>query len=384
MKRTIAIAIVVGSLGLFTLFWANEVPKRLNGAALPDFPNYYLGGEKLFDGRPVYGSLEAEVEDRFGVAGYEAYPADPPPTVALLAPLSLLPYDPAWLLLAGISVVIMVAVAYLTAREAGCDAEIGAALASFALLSTSFRFLIVRNHAETFVLLFGYLGWRALRRGREGSTGIWWGLATALKLWPGMWLVGLAGRRSRAGLLGGAAAVVAVGLVSLAVVRWGNFVDFATQVVGASTRWYGALGNYSLLSLGTALVSQWFGWVLLGLGALVIVPLYLRHARSADQLWVGGTAVALLLSPLSWLNYLVLAIPALIIVGVRLDIRQSADRWLLFGLVASLGFWGPVVLAAELPSVLVSFVPTYGLVGLLVVALRRLGDSAPAEAVRVA
>ena len=74
---------------LFAVFFATEAPKSLGGEALPDFPNYYFGGERLFDGRPVYGSLEEEIEERFGVAGYDAYPADPPPTVVLVAPLAI-------------------------------------------------------------------------------------------------------------------------------------------------------------------------------------------------------------------------------------------------------------------------------------------------------
>ncbi len=357
--------------------------KSLESSARPDFPNYYLGGERLFEGRPVYGPLETEVEQRFGVAGYDAYPADPPPTVILVAPLSLLPYDTAWLLLAGLSVVILLTVVYLTARELGFPPELGLVLAGAALITTSFRFLIIRNHVESLVLLLGFLGWRALRRRNSEAAGVWWGLATALKLFPGMWLIGLARRRTRVGMVTGAATVVVVGMASLAVLGWSNVADFATEVVGSSTRWYGALGNYSLLSFGTALSSVTLGWVLTGLGAAVLVPLYVRHAVGPDQVWVAGTAAALLLSPLSWLNYLVLAIPAVIIVGARLDVRVSADRWWLFGLVASLGFWGPVVFGAELPSVIVSFVPTYGLVALFVVALKRLGDRRGAEPAEV-
>ncbi len=163
-----------------------------------------------------------------------------------------------------------------------------------------------------------------------------------------------------------------IGLISLLVIGWGNAVDFVTQVLGASRRWYGTLGNYSLLSFGTALVGTWFGWVLVAVGAVLLVPRYLVGANSPEQVWVAGTAAALLLSPLSWLNYLILAIPALVVLASRLDLRIARDRWLLLLLVASLGFWGPVVLAAELPSVLVSFVPTYGLIGLFVVAMRRL------------
>ena len=368
---------------LFGVFFAREAPKSLDGTALPDFPNYYIGGERLFDGRPVYGSLEAEVEERFGVPGYDAYPADPPPTVMLVAPLSLLPYDTAWLLLAGLSVVILLTVAYFTAREVGFSPEVGVALAGASLLTTSFRFLVARNHIESLVLLLGFLGWRALRRRGPEAAGVWWGLATALKLFPGMWLVGLAGRRNRVGVVTGAGTVVVVGMVSFAVLGWSNVAEFATEVIGSSTRWYGALGNYSLLSLGTALSSPTLGWVLTGIGAAILVPLYVKSAVRPDQIWVAGTAVALLLSPLSWLNYLVLAIPALVIVGSRLDVKVATDRWLLLGLVASLGFWGPVVFAAELPSILVSFVPTYGLVALFVTAIRRFGDHAQLEALEV-
>lgn len=383
MKRWALVAGALGAVVLFGVFFAREAPKSLDGTALPDFPNYYFGGERLFDGRPVYGSLEAEVAEQFGVSGYEAYPADPPPTVVLVAPLSLLPYNAAWLLLAGVSMVILLSITYLTARELGYRPEFGAALAGGALLTTSFRLLVTRNHIESLVLLVGFLGWRALRRGGSKTAGLFWGLATALKLFPGMWLVGLTRRQSRIGVATGAGTVLVAGLLSLAVLGWSNVADFFTVVIGSSTLWYGALGNYSLLSLGTALSSVTLGWVFAGIGVAILVPLYVKLAAHPDQVWVAGTAVALLLSPLSWLNYLVLAIPALIIVGSRLDVRVATDRWLLFGLVASLGFWGPVVLATELPSILVSFVPTYGLVALFVVAITRLGDRPEAEVLGV-
>jgi hypothetical protein len=371
--------VVVVAAVLFALFFAGEASDSMEDSVRPDFPNYYLGGERLFDGSPVYGPLEAEVEERFGVAGYDAYPADPPPTMLLVAPLSLLPYDTAWLLVAFLSVLILVVVVYLTAREMEFSPKWSGALAAAALLTTSFRFLITRNHIESLVLLFGFLGWRALRRrGAEGA-GVWWGLGTALKLFPGMWLVGLLPRRTRVGVVTGAGTVLVLAIVSLAVMGWQNVSDFATEVVGSSTRWYGALGNYSLLSFGTALGSMSFGWILTGLAAVTLVPVYLRFAVQPDQVFVAGTATALLISPLSWLNYLVLAIPGLVIVAARLDVRKSADRWWLFGLVASLGFWGPVVFGAKLPTILVSFVPTYGLIGLFVFAVTRMRNAGPSE-----
>ena len=379
MKRWAPLAVVMVAAILYGLFFADQASRSTEESVRPDFPNYYLGGERLFDGRPVYGDLQDEVTARFGVDEYEAYPADPPPTMVLVAPLSLLPYDTAWLLVAAASTLILVVVVYFTAREVQFEPRWSVALAAVALLTTSFRFLITRNHIESLVLLFGFLGWRALRRrGAEGA-GVWWGLATGLKLLPGMWLLGLLPRRTRVGFVTGFGTVVVLAMVSLGVMGWENVSFFATDVVGASTRWYGALGNYSLLSLGTALASTTLGWVLTGVAVLVLIPAYLRYAARPDQLFVAGTAAALLISPLSWLNYLVLAIPALVIVGARLDVRNTADRWWLFGLVASLGFWGPVVFGAKFPTILVSFIPTYGLIGLFVFAVTRLRDDEPAE-----
>jgi hypothetical protein len=379
MTRWIPPAIGAVALILFGVFFGNQVSLSMEDNVRPDFPNYYLGGEHLFDGRPVYGELEDEVQERFGVAGYDAYPADPPPTMVVVAPLSLLPYNTAWLLVAFVSILILVAVVYLTAREMQFDPRWSATLAAVALVTTSFRFLITRNHIESLVLLFGFLGWRALRRRGAESAGVWWGLATALKLFPGVWLMGLFPRRTRVGVVTGSGVVIVLFMVSLAVMGLEDVSYFATDVVGASTRWYGALGNYSLLSLGTALVSTTLGWVLTGLAVLILVPAYLKFAVHPDQVFVAGTAAALLISPLSWLNYLILAIPALVIVGARLDVRQSSDRWWLFGLVASLGFWGPVVFAAKFPTILVSFIPTYGLVALFVFAVTRLRETSPAE-----
>ena len=152
---------------------------------LPDFPNYYLGGERVFDGRPVYGSLESEVEERFGVEGYDAYPADPPPTVLLVAPLSLLPYDTAWLVLAGVSVVILLTVTYMTSREVGFSVEAGVLLAGIALLTTSSRFLLIRNHIEGLVLLLGFFGWTALAPPRFQGSGRVVGSGDRIEVVPG-------------------------------------------------------------------------------------------------------------------------------------------------------------------------------------------------------
>ncbi len=369
-SRIVAVALTVLALAGFAIFAITQLPEASRGG--PDFPNYYFGGGRLLGGEPVYGSVAGEVQDLFGVDDYDAYPADPPASVLLLAPLSALPYATAWWLFAALSAILLVSGAYVVARAVGWHRAIALAVGMAFLVTSAGRFLLFRNHMEAILLALLILGWLALRRDRDISGGALWGLAAALKLFPALLIVGLlAARRTRAAVSAMATAVAVTGLGVL-VVGWDNTIAFFRDVVPASQQWYGALGNYSLLSFGTALISEPFGWALAGLGGIGLVWWYWRGVRTIDQVWVAGTAAALLITPLSWLNYLVLVIPGLILLASRVDLRTVGGRWTLLGLTGALGFWGPIVLAERVPSVLLSFVPTYALVGLFFAAMRRL------------
>lgn len=365
--RRFAAGLALLSLVGFLIFAASQLPPAMRGA--PDFPNYYFGGERVLHGGAVYGSVGPEVEAAFGVEDYPAYPADPPFTVALLSPLALLPYETAWVLLAALSTLLIFDTVYLVARKVGASPEVAAAVAGVALLTTPTRFLLITDHVESVLVPLLALGWLAMQEGRETRGGVFWGLAAALKLFPGLLLVGLfaAGRRKAAWTGVGVAALASV--VGMVAVGWDDTVAFVRDVIPASRQWYGTLGNYSLLSFGTALAAPWFGWALtvaIGVPALV---LYLRESRRPTELWAAGLALALMLTPLSWLNYLVVLLPVLVVTVAGMSWPQ--DRYRMAWLIGSLGFWGPVVLGAELPSVLASFVPTFGLFTLFLWTRRR-------------
>lgn len=368
------LAVVVASLAVFGIFLLREVPKSLDGTTPEDFPNYYFAGRRVLEGRPVYGDIGDEVERALGWEGYRAYPADPPATVVLLAPLSLLPYGLAWWSLALVSVTIIAGVTALTAREVGFSWWVAAAFGALALASNPARFLIRRNHPESLVLLLGFLGWLAWRRGRDRRLGVWWGIAAALKLFPAMWLVGLARARSRA-LGWGIVTATAATSIGVALVGLDGVGSFIREVIPQSGRWYGAVGNYSFLSIGTALGGPWLGWGLAAAGATWLVPTYLRKAQGSDQVWVAGTAAALLLSPLSWLNYLVVALPGLVILARHLDLGRPSERWMLAGLTLGLAWWPETVrLGGLVPTVLASSLPTAALLAMFWLAVHRLPE----------
>lgn len=366
MNRALPFAVAAAAVLVFSIWYGNTTPRVLQpdtAEDAADFPNYYFGGERLLEGRAVYDPLTREIEQTFSIPAYDTYPADPPSTIALFAPFSLLSYRTAWLAWSAVSILLLFGSMYAVAREVGYAAPWATAIGAVSLLTNPARFLFTRNHMETLLLVLGVAGWLALRRRRDAGAAVAFGLATGLKLFPGMWLLGLTRRNLRAGLLGFAiaAGALAAGMLILGLDNTGTFL---TDVISRSRRWYGSLGNYSLVSFGTALVGVWFGWLLVALAVLVLVPRYLARPRDPDTLWILGTTAALVLSPLSWINYLVLALPALVIVSCRINWRRPPERIGFLAAVGALAFWGPVVLGSELPSVLVSFVPTYALVGL--------------------
>ena len=372
--RWVPLAVILASLAVLGIFLLREVPKSLDGTAPEDFPNYYFAGRRVLEGRPVYGDIGEEVQGALGWEGYRAYPADPPATIVLLAPLSLMPYGLAWWSLALVSMTLIVGVTALTAREVGFSWWVAAAVCALALASNPARFLIRRNHIESLVLLLGFLGWLAWRRGRDRRLGVWWGIAAALKLFPAMWLVGLAGARPRA-LAWGIVSATAATSIGVALVGLDGLRSFIGEVIPQSGRWYGAVGNYSFLSVGTALGGPWLGWGLAAAGASWLLPTYLRKAHGSDRVWVAGTAAALLLSPLSWLNYLVLALPGLVILARHLDLGRPSERWMLAGLTVGLAWWPETVrLGALVPTVLASSLPTAALVAMVWLAVHRLPE----------
>ena len=73
----------------------------------------------VLDGRDVYDGLGPEVEQLFGITGYDTYPADPPATAVVFSPLSLLAYETAWRLWQAISAALVFGSVVVVAREVG-------------------------------------------------------------------------------------------------------------------------------------------------------------------------------------------------------------------------------------------------------------------------
>ena len=169
-------------------------------------------------------------------------------------------------------------------------------------------------------LLFS-LAWCNLDRPASGT---FLGVATNLKLYPGLGVIALfASRRARSALWALGVILVMNALGSL-VFGWSP-LDAAALMIAGSEDYVGLFGNLSLAGL----ISQAGGPTILAavitLVALAGTVAFSRR-HSARQSVAFAVALALVASPLSWLHYELIALPiALWVYG-----RRSLWRWAAF------------------------------------------------------
>jgi Glycosyltransferase family 87 len=370
LKQLVLIALCLVCMGLFSNIFSNIITDAFNGKSPADFPNYYFAGKRLYEGRDVYSPLDMEVKEAFGWK-YDVYPADTPILLCLTSPLSFLPYEAAWFVLAGFSIITLTFSIQVLARELQLTRQASLVLCCLALASSPFLFLLKRNHVETVLLLLGVLGWKALRNNQHKLSGVLWGTAAALKLFPLIWLVRIPKNNTDKQILAyGASTFLALSILGCYLLGEDNSYNFFSEILPLSSRWYGVAGNYSLMSLSVALLGSSSGIILgaiLTIVALIaFVFLLIKLKPNNDTIFILSTCFALLISPLSWLNYFILLFPALIILAQRIDFTNRALR-ITFLLICLVVWNWPSYISTGSPvlTVLVSSMPTFGVMGLV-------------------
>ncbi len=199
--------------------------------------------------------------------------------------------------------------------------------------------MVLRNGQVGFLLTFLMaLGWYLLRRERNVAAGICLGVATALKLFPGLLLVYLLIRRRKA-FWPGALTTAVLLVASFGLVGWQNTQDYlrVTHFVQEYYKDYPA--NLSMMSIFTALtpglelrwhISRIFFVACLGFLAWTVT----RKSRDVegsltfDLEYAMCIALMPVLSPVSWDHYLVvLALPVAVLIS---SLRKSffAEQWM--------------------------------------------------------
>jgi hypothetical protein len=211
-----------------------------------------------------------------------------------------------------------------------CGVSVRKFVVPLAAMTSTFSFheMLHWGGVSGMVALLTVASWHLSSSAASGGT--WVGIATAFKLYPGLTLVPLVARPSRASA-GWVAASVFLGLNLVGAMVTGiSLLDSVELLFQAGSTWLASAGNQSLPGLlmrGGFPVLVVPAIVLAGIAWVWIVS---RH-RPFDQAMALSVALAVVISPLSWGNYDILVMP------VVLMLWTLRNRWAPFGYV-SLGW----------------------------------------------
>jgi len=306
-----------------------------------DLDVYRTGARVLLDGGDLYGRLP-----RLG-DGHELAFTYPPFAALIFTPLALLGYGTAnWLLTAATMVSVA---ASLWCFAVNTPAEAGARMRRLlpwalpaALLLEPVRSTL--TYGQVNALLMALVAFDCLTRAPRWPRGIGVGIAAALKLTPGVFLLFFLLRRdlrsaARAGLSFAACTGAAFVLAPHDSLRYWTAIAYQPARIGAVA--YASnqsvLGTLARLGLGGPL-RTWL-WLALCLLVAVLAVAGMRGALRANQvtsaLFLNATA-GLLISPISWSHHWVWAAPALL--TCLATINPHRRRPPMFAVLALLAF----------------------------------------------
>lgn len=379
-------AIVAVAVGPLAAHWLTNPPDQ----RMVDLDVYRSGGQAVLRGAPVYG---------FMTQPPQLLPFTYPPFAVLLAvPLAGLPWTAAqWLWVGLIAVALAVTVRYafggLLARAGRWSPLLAGALVALCAYPMPVRDQFRFGQVDMFLVAMCVADCASRRTRRPG--GLLVGLATAIKLVPGVFVIYflVTGRRREA----------VTATVTAAAATLGTFLVLPAD---SADYWFRALFDSGRLGSNTATTNQSIRGMLLRLYwpdsvtsvlwpacAVAVAYVGFRAARRAALAGneVGGVAitglVAVLVSPVSWihhLSWLVVVFGALAGAGRGAGVRPADERpvdlrsvllavgvWLYF--VLQIPWWGVHMLAHDVgPRFLGRIVQdAYGLGALAVLLLLR-------------
>jgi alpha-1,2-mannosyltransferase len=345
---TVAVAILVTAVAVapLVLHWLTNHPDQ----RLVDLDVYRQGGQAVLHGAPVYDFLTPPPQ---------LLPFTYPPFAVLLAvPLALVPWAAAqWLWTALIFVALTIVVRYSFASLLGRIRPWAPLLAGM-LVAVCIYPMPLRDQirfGQVDILLVALCVADVAPARTRWPRGLLVGLATAIKLIPGVFLIyfWITGRRREA----------ITATVAAAVATLGTFLILPAD---SADYWFGALFDSERLGSNTSTTNQSIRGMLLRtyLPGPVTAGLWLVCAalvawfgfRAARRAWQAGEEIrgiaitgliAVLISPVAWIHHLAWLVVVLgAIVGDGRSWRRlalAAGTWLFY--VLEVPWWGITILA---------------------------------------
>jgi hypothetical protein len=297
-----------------------------------DFYQDWASGRNWWNGLPVYTNHRVTIPRYIGPVDpfclRVEFNAHPPTSVLVMIPWALLDYGKALLAWNLLSLGMLLASLEIIRRLLGFPLSLGsiAATAIFLLLSRPLLMQLFHGQWNLLLLLLLTGAWAAERSGRPAWAGVFLGVATAIKLFPGFLFLYCLLRGRWTAVIAGALAFVMLTVLTAALLGPETyrvyFQDILPNLAPVRSSWY----NASLLSFWTKLFDPataeehvlplWRSGMALRLGSLLSV-----FAVTATVAWVVRSAKAqaardqalglavtgmLLVAPITWDHSLLL------------------------------------------------------------------------------
>lgn len=315
---------------------------RVIGLGGYDLTIYFLGGHAFELGLPVY---EQQLHSPFGI-GYFTYP---PVSLLLFGPLSGVPQPVAHAIIVAAGILALWGAIWLSARMFGCQRGLGLLGASLGAAGAALWLEPVYDTLDqgqiNLILMLLVVADFALDSSRRWPTGILIGVAAAVKITPGIFIVYLLlRRRYRAALsaIGVWAALTVLGFIVAradSIQYWfsGMFAD-SDRVTSPLT--VDAVLNQSIYGVLMRFIGNGSGEIVAYLLMLLVVVSGLAVAVKAGRLLGSGVGMlacavsGLLISPLTWVHHWVWIVPILVWLTV-VAIQISRTSPILAGAIPS-------------------------------------------------
>jgi hypothetical protein len=323
-----------------------------------DFFQDWASARFFQSGQPVYSDLRLALKTELGHDWDEKQRlpvhvnGHPPSSILLFLPFAALDYLDAFLVwnLCSLGALILSVWLLLAQRRIVTEARTLLPLAAVLLVANPLQEQLILGQLNLVLLLLVAGMWAAQRSGKPLVAGVCLGIATAIKVFPGFFLVYYA--------LCGKWRVVVVGLLTLTgvtaltvlVLGPDTYRAFVTEVLPHLRQFEDYPENASLMGFWYKLFAGAGGFVQplcqvpalaraatwgTNLAIFVVFCWCVRGGRAPaqeDLTFALATSVMLLLAPITWNHYLLLLLPALAIWWTAPEARRQ--RWAFLSIVA--------------------------------------------------
>jgi hypothetical protein len=184
---------------------------------------------------------------------------------------------------------------------------------------------------QTSILIAGCmtLGWFLLRQKKPGQAGVWVGVATAVKLYPGLLIIYFMLRSWRA-FLSSVATLLGIQVLTIVVCGMLNFRAFLYVVRFLSQPFYSRTNMSAVAFVSGFLKMPWITLLVVGSGIAVLAYWVatrkkLGRAENLDLEYSLCMVMQLLLTPIAWSHYLTVLILPLAVLGNH--VFRSRAQW---------------------------------------------------------